>query len=88
VALVRPNGEPVLAGRAVKEGKALAFSLRDTGLERTPMEVTGKVTNNDVSWKLRLWTGALRDKARPRTIQSLVAGQDYLAATGARTAQR
>ena len=68
MALVRPSGEPVLAGGAVPSDNALAFVLRDTGLDRTPMELTGRVTNRDVSWTLRLWVGQVRDKARPRVI--------------------
>jgi hypothetical protein len=76
-ALVRPSGEPVLAGRAVPKGKALVFALRDAGFERTPMELTGSVTNRDVSWTLRLSVGAVRDKARPRAIlpQAIPAAQ-------------
>lgn len=76
MALVRPSGEPVLAGGAVPNGKALAFVLRDTGLDRTPMELTGRVTSRDVSWTLRLWVGQVRDKARPRAIlpQAIPAG--------------
>lgn len=68
VALVRPSGEPVLSGRAVPDGRHLAFALRDTGLERSPIEVAGRVTNRDVRWTLRIWVGALRDKARPRAM--------------------
>ena len=72
VALVRPSGEPAFAGRAVAEGSTLAFTLRDTGRERTPVEISGKVTARDIGWTLRVWTGAVREKPQPRAILPLV----------------
>jgi hypothetical protein len=72
VALVGPSGEPAFAGRAVAEGSTLAFTLRDTGRERTPVEISGKVTARDIGWTLRVWTGAVREKPQPRAILPLV----------------
>jgi hypothetical protein len=62
MAMVRPSGEPAFAGRAVPDGDGLAFRLRDTGLERTPAEIEGRVTDDEVKWTIRVWRGPIRAK--------------------------
>lgn len=69
MAMVRPNGDPAFEGQAVADGEGLRFTMRDTGLERTPTEIAGRVTDKDMSWTIRLWQGPLRDKQRPHTLQ-------------------
>jgi hypothetical protein len=68
MALVRPNGEPAFEGEAVRDSEGLRFRLRDTGLERVPAEIEGRVTDDDIAWTIRVWQGPLRDKQRPRAI--------------------
>jgi hypothetical protein len=66
--LVRPNGEAAFEGVAVAGAKALRFTLRDTGLERTPAEIAGRIADDDVAWTIRVWRGPLRAKQMPRPI--------------------
>jgi hypothetical protein len=66
--LARPNGEPAFEGRARPKARGLDFTLRDTGLERTPTEIEGRITPDDVTWTMRIWRGPLRGKLRPRQI--------------------
>lgn len=73
MALVRPGGEPAFEGEALPDPTAsgrgaLRFVLRDTGLERTPAEISGRITDDDVSWTLKVWRGPLRGKQRPRPL--------------------
>jgi hypothetical protein len=66
--LVRPNGDPAFEGYARPRARGLDFALRDTGLERTPAEIGGRVAQDDVTWTMRVWRGPLRGKLRPRPI--------------------
>jgi hypothetical protein len=66
--LVRPNGEPAFEGRAQPKARGLDFTLRDTGLERTPTAIEGRITSDDVAWTMRVWRGPLPGKLRPRPI--------------------
>lgn len=68
ILLARTNGDIALAGSAEANAEGLRFTLRDTGIERTPVEVVGHVTNDEIGWTMRVWRGALRDKAHPRAI--------------------
>ena len=72
IVVLKANGDPAFEGTAVRDGKGLRFSLRNTGIERTQAEITGQATDDDVKFAVRVWRGALRDKQRP---VSLVAGQ-------------
>ena len=66
--LVRPNGDPAFEGQAVAADKGLRFTLRDTGLERSPAEIAGHITANDIRWTMRVWRGPMRGKLRPRSL--------------------
>ncbi len=72
--LARPNGEAAFEGGGIDDGKGLVFALRDTGLERTPAEITGRIADNDVNWTIRTWQGPLRAKRSPLalTVPALV----------------
>jgi hypothetical protein len=70
--LARPNGDPAFEGQAVAEDGALRFTLRDTGLERTPAEISGFATDDDIDWTMRVWRGPLRGKLRPRPLTGSV----------------
>ena len=72
IVVLKANGDPAFEGTAVRDGKGLRFSLRNTGIERTQAEITGQATDDDVKFAVRVWRGTLRDKQRP---VSLVAGQ-------------
>ena len=74
IVVLRSNGDPAFEGTAVRDGKGLRFSLRNTGLERTQAEISGQATNEAIKFAVRVWRGALRDKQRPL---SLVAGQAF-----------
>jgi hypothetical protein len=70
VVLVRPGGEPVFEGKAVADAKGLGFMLRDTGLERTPAQIAGRVADDDIAWAIRVWRGPLRAKPSPRPVSA------------------
>lgn len=72
IVVLRANGDPAFEGTAVRDGKGLHFSLRNTGIERTQAEISGQATNDNLKFAVRVWRGALRDKQRP---VALVVGQ-------------
>ena len=72
MALVRPNGEAAFEGRATLKADSLVFTMRDTGLERTPAEVEGRIGEEEIGWTMRVWRGPLRGKQSPRPLAAPV----------------
>ena len=60
--IARTNGEVAYTGEARFDGEVLRLEMRDVGLERTPTEIEGLVSNDDVNVNLRIWRGAIRTK--------------------------
>lgn len=71
MALVRPNGDAAFEGYARQDDKGLSFTLRDTGLERTPAEIAGRIGDDDIDWSVQQWRGALRGKQRPQPVRPI-----------------
>ncbi len=59
----RTNGDVVFAGKAIAEGDELRLSMRDVGVERTPAEIDGVITNDNIKLDLRTWRGVVRSKS-------------------------
>jgi hypothetical protein len=62
IAATRTDGDVVFAGDARPEGDGLRLTIRNVGPERTPVEIGGVITNDDIKLDLRTWRGTVRDK--------------------------
>lgn len=69
VIIVRTNGQVAYAGEARSDGEVLRLGMRDVGLERTPTEIEGLVSNDEVNVNLRIWRGATRTKKHGEPIR-------------------
>ncbi|TDL90784.1 HEAT repeat domain-containing protein [Meridianimarinicoccus aquatilis] len=63
--LLRPNGDAMFEGMAQPGKDGMNFHLRDTGLERIPTQIDGRILRNGLSWTHKVWRGPLRAKKRP-----------------------
>jgi HEAT repeats len=67
--IARTNGEAVYAGEASPDGATLRLTMRDVGLERTPTEIEGLLSNEDIQLSLRVWGGQARRKKQGEPIR-------------------
>jgi HEAT repeats len=67
--VARTNGEAVYAGEANPNGAALRLRMRDVGLERTPTEIEGLLSNEDIQLNFRVWGGRAKKKKHGEPIR-------------------
>jgi hypothetical protein len=67
--VARTNGEAVYAGEANPNGAALRLRMRDVGLERTPTEIEGLLSNEDIQLNFRVWGGRAKRKKHGEPIR-------------------
>lgn len=67
--IARTNGQVAYAGEARSDGEVLRLEMRDVGAERTPTEIEGLVSNDDVNVNLRIWRGTIRAKKQGEPIR-------------------
>lgn len=62
ISVNRTSGDIVFAGSATQESKNLRLNMRNVGIERTPTDIIGTITNDSVNLDLRTWNGKIPSK--------------------------
>jgi hypothetical protein len=68
LSVTRTNGELVYGGNGTLTQGGLRFTLRDVGLTRTPTEITGQVSDDDIQLTLRIGPESSRPKRHGEAI--------------------
>jgi hypothetical protein len=74
IVMVRPNGDPMFEGTGERGKEGVDFRLRETGLERTPTTIEGRISGASLTWNHRVWRGPMRPKRRPVRLAPVAPG--------------